>query len=118
MKTVLKGIPVFPGKVKGKVLIIKKYEDALKVKKDSIIVSVKIQPDFVIAVSKAKAIITDTGGQTSHAAIIARELRIPCIIGTQNATKILKNSDLIEVNALNGTIKKLGKHKDLKEKRD
>ena len=54
---------------------------------------------------KAKAIVTDEGGITSHAAVISRELKIPCVIGTKIATKVLKNNDLIEVDADNGIVR-------------
>ena len=54
---------------------------------------------------KAKAIVTDEGGITSHAAVISRELKIPCVIGTKIATKVLKNNDLVEVDADNGVVR-------------
>ena len=57
------------------------------------------RPEFLPAMKKASAIVTDEGGITSHAAIVSRELGIPCIIGTKNATEILKNGDLVEVKA-------------------
>lgn len=58
---------------------------------------------------KAAAIITDEGGITCHAAIVSRELNIPCIIGTKVATKILKDGDLVEVNAEKGVVKIINK---------
>jgi pyruvate,water dikinase len=63
------------------------------------------QPEFLPAMKKAVAIITDEGGLTCHAAIVARELKRPCIIGTKNATKILRDGDYVEVDANNGIIK-------------
>ena len=62
-------------------------------------------PEFVPAMLKAAAIITDEGGITCHAAIVAREMKKPCIIGTKIATKVLKDGDLVEVNADNGVVK-------------
>ncbi len=62
-------------------------------------------PDFIPAMKKASAIITDEGGITCHAAIVSRELKKPCIIGTTNATKILRNGDSVEVDANNGIVK-------------
>ncbi len=59
-------------------------------------------PDFLPAMKKASAIITDEGGITCHAAIVSRELKIPCIIGTRIATKVLKDGDLVEVDANKG----------------
>jgi pyruvate,water dikinase len=63
-------------------------------------------PIFLPAMKKASAIITDEGGITCHAAIVSRELKKPCIIGTKIATQILKNGDLVEVDAERGIIKK------------
>ena len=60
---------------------------------------------------KAAAFITDFGGITCHAAIVAREWKVPCVIGTGNATKILKDGDLVEVDAVNGIVKILKKAK-------
>lgn len=68
-------------------------------------VCVMTLPDYVSAMKLAKAIITDEGGITCHAAIISRELGIPCIVGTKIATKILKDGDLVEVDADRGIIK-------------
>jgi pyruvate,water dikinase len=67
------------------------------------------RPDTIMACKKASAIVTDEGGITSHAAILSRELRIPCVIGAHNATQVLKTGDLIEVNANKGIIKILKK---------
>ena len=63
--------------------------------------------EFVPLMKKAKAIITDEGGIACHAAIVSRELGVPCVIGTKNATKILKNGDLVEVNLSDGLVKKV-----------
>lgn len=71
----------------------------------NILIANQTTPDYVPAMKKAIAFITDQGGITCHAAIISRELKIPCIIGTKNATKILKDGDLVEVDAENGVVK-------------
>ena len=78
-----------------------------KFKKGRILVTTMTRPDFVPIMRKAKAIICDEGGITSHAAIISRELGIPCIIGTKNATKVLKNGNYIKIDVKNGIIKKV-----------
>jgi phosphohistidine swiveling domain-containing protein len=93
------------GKVIGKVRVCKTKEDLDNFEKDEILVAKMTRPEFVPAMKKAKAIITDEGGITSHAAIVSRELGIPCIIGTKNATIILKNGMLVEVNANHGFVK-------------
>ena len=64
-------------------------------------------PDFVPAMRKARAVVTDRGGITSHAAIISRELNIPCVVGTGIATELFKDGDRIEVDAVKGIARKL-----------
>ena len=103
----LKGTAVSSGYAKGKVIILKTVEDLIKMKQSNIIVASMTRPEMTVAMQKAAAIVTDEGGITSHAAIISRELRIPCIIGTKHATKIFKNNDFIEVDADNGVVRKL-----------
>ena len=72
--------------------------------KGDILVSFATTPDLVSAIKKAAAIITDAGGITCHAAIISRELGVPCIVGTKIATKILHDHDIIDVNATHGKV--------------
>ncbi|RJQ36984.1 hypothetical protein C4559_04640 [Candidatus Microgenomates bacterium] len=91
----------------GKVVIIKGVKDLNKVEKGDILVAVTTHPDFVPAMRKAIAIVTDEGGITSHAAIVSREFEIPCIVGTKNATKHLKDGDEVEVDAINGLVRKI-----------
>jgi len=74
-------------------------------KKGDILVAGQTRPTLMTAIHKAGAIVTDEGGIISHAAIISRELKKPCIIGTKIATKILKDGDLVEVDANNGIVK-------------
>ncbi len=97
------------GKVTGKVKIIMGPADSHKMMQGDILVSIATDPDIVPAMKKAAAIITEQGGVTSHAAIISRELGIPCVIGTKVATKWLKDGDVVEVDATNGIIRKINK---------
>src|SRR3989338_2939304 len=78
-----------------------------KFNKDEILVTSMTRHEFVPLMRKAKAIITNEGGITSHAAIVSRELGIPCIIGTKVATKALKNGDFVEVNVKEGIVRKI-----------
>lgn len=78
-----------------------------KFTKGNILVTTMTRPDFVSLIKNAAAIITDEGGITCHAAIVSRELGIPCIIGTKKATKILKSGDRVEINLSSGEIKKI-----------
>jgi len=104
----IKGQGTFPGKVKGSVKIIKTSKGINNLKKGQILVTRMTMPDMITkSIKKVSAIITDEGGITCHAAIISRELKIPCIIGTKIATKILKDGDLVEVNTDSGIVRKI-----------
>jgi phosphohistidine swiveling domain-containing protein len=103
--TELKGSPACTGEAKGRVKIIQVIEDMKKMNQGDILVSTATQPDLMPAIKKSSAIITDEGGITCHAAIVSRELNIPCIIGTKIATKVLEDNDFVEVDAKKGIIK-------------
>jgi len=102
----LKGTTAFIGKsVKGNVRIIKSDEEIKYFKKGEILVTPMTNPTYLPAMQKSKAIVTDEGGLLCHAAIVSRELGISCIIGTKVASKVLKDGDLVEVDANNGIVK-------------
>lgn len=96
------------GSIKGRVRRIVVLEDVHRFKKGEVLVSPMTVPDFLPAMKKAAAIVTDEGGITCHAAIVARELKVPCVIGTKNATRILKDGDLVEVDSHTGKVGKIG----------
>lgn len=106
-KVELKGVIASPGKVRGHVKIIKKTHEMKDFRHGEILVTNQTTPEFVSIMKKAAAIITEQGGITSHAAVISRELKIPCIIGIKNATKDLINGEIIEVDADKGIIKRM-----------
>lgn len=101
------GQTAVPGKVQGMVKIVNTSAEMGKMKEGDVLVSEMTIPEIVTAMKKAAAIVTDMGGITCHAAIVSRELGIPCVIGTKVATKILKDGDQVEVDATNGVVKKL-----------
>ena len=110
----ISGNIVYPGKVKGVARLVpllsnkssyKKYLSSLK--KGDIIIAPMTSPDLTIGFSKVSGVITDEGGLMSHAALISREQKIPCIVGTKKATKFFKNGDNILLDADNGIIKKI-----------
>ncbi len=103
----LKGICGNPGKVKAKARVVVKTKDFHKFKKGEILVAAFTTPDFIVIMKKAAGLVTDFGGITSHASIVSRELNIPCVVGTKYATKILKDGDIIEINADDGFVKKI-----------
>lgn len=105
-KTVeLKGVGVSPGIAKGSISVILSNNDFSKFKQGEILVTSATRPDFVPLMRKASAIITDEGGILSHAAIVSRELKKPCVVGTKNATRVLKDGYLVEVDANKGIVK-------------
>lgn len=100
----IKGIIGFRGKVTGKVKIVRTVKDLNKIHTNDVLCAVTTNPDYLPGMKKAIAFITDEGGITCHAAIVAREMNKPCIVGTKIATHILKDGDLVEVNAIKGVI--------------
>ncbi len=105
----IKGSTANKGKAIGIVKIIKELSEISKVEKGDILVASMTVPQYIPAMEKAAALVTDEGGITCHAAIVSRELDVPCIVGTGNATKLLKDGDRVEVDANKGTVKKLKK---------
>ncbi len=103
--TELRGTCACIGKAAGVVRVINKPSEMKKMRKGDVLVSIATMPDIVPAMRLASAIITDSGGLTSHAAIVSRELNVPCIIGTKIATKVLHDGDKVEVDATNGVVK-------------
>ncbi|MDD4271658.1 MAG: PEP-utilizing enzyme [Patescibacteria group bacterium] len=101
----LKGTVAFIGKAKGQVKIINLPEEMHKMEEGDIMVAHSTFPSLVSAMKKASAIVTDDGGITCHAAIVARELKIPCVVGTKIATQVLHDGDLVEVDADKGIVK-------------
>jgi len=97
--TLLKGVPASVGTVEGTVYKILSSRQFAEFPVGGVLVAEMTRPDFMPLMKIAKAIITEEGGLTSHAAIVARELKIPCIVGAKIATKVLSDGDVVEVNA-------------------
>jgi len=104
LKTVLKGTPASHGRAEGRVVVVRSQKDFKKVSEGSIVVTKHTDPSMILIMQKAAAIITDQGGLTSHAAVVSREMGTPCIVGTKVGTKKLKDGDLVEVDAVKGTV--------------
>lgn len=104
---ILKGVGVYHGEVKGIVKIIETPDQEKKMEKGDILVSAMTSPDMHHIIERASAIVTDEGGITCHAAIISRELNIPCVIGTEIATKVLKDGEKVKVDSKNGIVERL-----------
>ncbi|KKQ31742.1 MAG: Phosphoenolpyruvate synthase [Candidatus Shapirobacteria bacterium GW2011_GWF2_37_20] len=101
---ILTGEPASPGSASGIAVIIKDPKDITRVQKGQILITQMTTPDFVPAMKKVNGIITDKGGQTSHAAIVSRELGVPCVVGTTTATKLIKEGDIITIDGTTGKI--------------
>jgi pyruvate,water dikinase len=101
---ILDGLSASPGIASGPVKIINSLEELSKIMKGDILVTKMTNPDMVVTMQRAAAIVTDEGGQTCHAAIVSREIGLPAIVGTRKATKILKEGQIITVNAFDGKI--------------
>lgn len=99
------GTPVCRGRTRGNVRLVLLKEQIVNFRKDEIMVATMTSPEFISGIKKSKALITDEGGVTCHAAIVSREFKIPCIVGTKIATRILHDGDLVEVDANRGVVK-------------
>jgi pyruvate,water dikinase len=103
-EAVVKGQTASAGVASGPVRVIRSAEELDKIVEGDILVTPMTNPDMVVAMRKAVAIVTDEGGLTSHAAIVSREMGIPCIVGTENATKILTDGNVVTVDATHGKV--------------
>lgn len=95
------------GIIKGVVQTLFNSKEVAKFKPDNILLTPMTSPEYLPAIHKAKAIVTDEGGLSCHAAIVSRELGIPCVIGTKIATKVFKDGDMVEVDATRGIVRKI-----------
>ena len=102
--TLVKGLPASPGIGRGKVKLIKDISEINLVEEGDVLVTAMTNPDMVPAMRKCAGVVTDEGGRTCHAAIVSRELQIPCIVGAKTATKTLKTGDTVTVDAVRGIV--------------
>lgn len=100
----LEGMAASPGVASGIVRIVHSMDDLDKIKQGDVLVTEMTNPDMVVTMQKASAIVTDEGGVTAHAAIVSREMGIPAVVGTEKATQILEDGQEITVDGFNGKI--------------
>lgn len=105
--SILMGIAVYPGKVRAPATIVISPADLHRFREGNILVTIASNPALLPAIGKAAALIADEGGLLSHTAVLARELKKPRIIGTKHATRLLKDGDIIELDAENGFARKI-----------
>ncbi len=103
-KILLKGETASGGSYTGKVKVIRDIAELKKIEKGDVLVTIMTTPDMVPAMQKAGAIITDEGGMTCHAAIVSREMGTPCLVGTEHATEILNDGQIVTVHASRGIV--------------
>lgn len=108
LPVLVKGTPTSPGIAQGVAKIIKSSKQVARVKRGDILVLPVNNHNFIAALKKAAAVITDKGGETSHAAIIAREMGLPCVVGTSIATNMIKPDTVVTVNGSTGIVYKGG----------
>lgn len=99
-----RGLAASPGIAKGPVVFVRTLEELDKVKSGDIMVTAMTNPDMVPGMKRAAAVVTDEGGRTCHAAIVSRELGIPCIVGTKDGSEKLKEGELVTVDATRGVV--------------
>lgn len=103
-KKLVMGLGAAPGMASGTVRVIGSREDAAELIEGEVLVTHMTAPDWVPLMRKAAAIVTDSGGMTCHAAIVSRELGIPCVVGTADATKVLRDGQVVTVDAGQGIV--------------
>ena len=104
VKKIMKGVAASMGITTGNIFIINTHEDFSRFPEGAILVAEKTDPSYVPLFFKAKAVITELGGLTSHAAIISRELGIPCVLNVKNARRLLQQGQKVVVDGTNGQI--------------
>lgn len=100
----LKGLGAAPGRAVGPVRILSSPDEGQRLVKGDILVAVMTSPDWMPTLRRAAALVTDGGGMTCHAAIVSRELRIPCVVGTRDATRLLRDGEIVTVDGSAGRV--------------
>jgi len=100
----LTGLGASPGRRSGRVRILATPKDGERLQPGEVLVAAMTSPDWVPVLRRAAALVTDGGGMTCHAAIVSRELRIPCVVGTRTATRTLRDGELVTVDGARGQI--------------
>ena len=107
-ETLIRGLGASPGTATGRVRILHAPEDGVRLQAGDVLVASMTSPDWVPLMRRAAAIVTDGGGMTSHAAIVSRELGIPCVVGTGRATRVLQEGQIVTVLAREGVVRSGG----------
>ena len=103
-EVLLTGLGASPGLASGQVRVLSSPKEAQKLQPGEILVAAMTTPDWVPVLRRAAGLVTDGGGMTCHAAIVSRELRVPCVVGTRNATRVLRDGELVTVDGSRGQV--------------
>jgi len=103
-EVLVSGLGASPGTASGTVRVLRSPEEGQRLQAGEVLVAPMTSPDWVPAIRRAAALVTDSGGMTSHAAIVSRELQIPCVVGTRAATRILRDGELVTVDGAHGKV--------------
>ncbi|NVB78350.1 MAG: phosphoenolpyruvate synthase [Kofleriaceae bacterium] len=103
-ESLVSGLGASPGIASGKVRVLHKPEEGSRLVAGEILVAPMTSPDWVPTIRRAAALVTDSGGVTSHAAIVSRELGIPCVVGTRSATRVLRDAEPVTVDGSKGRV--------------
>ncbi len=107
----VKGMTAYPGKVRGRVRVILNISQMYRFRRGEILVTPFTNVNYLPVMRRARAIVTEVGGLTSHAAVVSRELKIPCVVGASGVLSFLNDGDLVEVDAERGIVRRLKKEK-------
>jgi pyruvate,water dikinase len=100
----VRGLPAAPGSASGRVRVLRTPEEGNRLIDNEILVAPMTNPDWLPAIRRAAAVVTETGGMTCHAAIVARELRVPCVVGARDATTVLRDGQFVTVDGSRGNV--------------
>lgn len=100
----VRGLPAAPGSASGRVRVLRTPEEGNRLVDNEILVAPMTNPDWLPAIRRAAAVVTETGGMTCHAAIVARELGVPCVVGARNATAVLRDGQSVTVDGSSGNV--------------
>ena len=103
-EVLLQGLPAVPGEASGVVRVLADVKDGARLQDGEVLVAQMTNPDWLPTMRRASALVTDSGGMTCHAAIVARELGVPCIVGARTATKDLKDGTVVTVDGTHGRV--------------
>ena len=103
-EVLLQGLPAVPGQASGVVRVLANVKDGGRLQDGEVLVAQMTNPDWLPTMRRASALITDSGGMTCHAAIVARELGVPCIVGARTATRDLKDGTVVTVDGTHGRV--------------